>query len=148
MYSRGQKNVEITHNHIYISCVFQKNANFSFVSSKRWKRWGELCCLSWNTTVTVKLATVKPVLQIFLLVRVLMVFRQGVQMLIDCWKNKLLCVVFVDVVVVFSFTEEITYLINGANQNALLLSKAKLEDETSFGWKNLRKHIKLFIHRS
>lgn len=41
------------------------------------------------------------------------------------------CVVFV--VAAFSFTEEITYLINGANQNALLLSKAKLEDETSFG---------------
>ena len=140
MYSRGQKkrvNVEITHNHTYISCVFQKNANFSFVSSKRWKRWGELCCLCWNTTV--KFATVKFVLQIFLPVRVnLTVFRRGVQMLIDCWKNKLLCVVFV-VFVVFSFTEEITYLINGANQNALLLSKAKLEDETSFGWKNFKK---------
>lgn len=124
MYSRGQKkrvNVEITHNHTYISCVFQKNANFSFVSSKRWKRWGELCCLSWNTTV--KLATVKPVLQIFLPVRVSTVFRRGVQMFIDCWKNKLLCVVFV--VIVFSFTEEITYLINGANQNALLLSFCK-----------------------
>lgn len=90
MYSRGQKNVEITHNHTYISCVLQKNANFSFVSSKRWKRWGELCCLCWNTTV--KFATVKLVLQIFLPVRVnLTVFRRGVQMLIDCWKNKLLC---------------------------------------------------------